>query len=720
MAQQLIGVGTAPNDGQGNPIRTAFIKCNDNFSELYARAQVSPPPTLVGSIGDVAGWYAYDSSYFYYCFADYDGSSVIWAQVTQVGNVNLTSISSGTSNVRLADVNGNAAISVGGASNVAVFTTTGQLVTGAITATGNITGNYFLGNGSLLSGLPETYSNANVAAYLLTNTGNIAAGNVLVTSAVSATGNVTGGNILSAGMISTSGNLMSQGFISASGNIETAGYFVGTFVGNVTGNFVIPGANTQVVFNTNGNADATAGMTFDTNGPNLFTVLGTISSQGNVVAGNITTANLVTATGNVTGGNLRTAGVITATGNVTGGNIIATANVTGGNITTAGLITATGNVTGGNIRTAGAVTATGNVSGGNILVANDVQAGGNVSATSHTGTTVSVSGNITGSNLRTAGVITATGNVTGNYFIGNGSQLSGIDTTQIQNGNSNVTIVSSGSNVVVNVRGVSPVAIFANTGAYIEGLTSVTGNVIAGNISATAHTGTTVSVTGNVTGGNIQTAGLITATGNITGGNVLFGSGVISGAGNIIGGNIRFNAGVVSGSGNITGGNLSVGTGTITVGNIVNGNGNGVGNIGNSTTYFNTVFAQATSAQYADLAENYVADADYAPGTVVVFGGEAEITISKDAADERVAGVISTHPAHLMNAGQPGLPVALRGRVPVLVIGPVFKGDSLVTSSTSGHAQSVGRDRSYAQAVFAKAIETNTSPGEKIITAVIL
>jgi filamentous hemagglutinin len=727
MAQQFIGVGTAPNDGQGNPIRTAFIKCNDNFSELYARAQVSPPPTLVGSVGDFAGMYASDSSYFYYCFADYDGSSVIWAQVTQVGNVSLTSISSGTSNVQLADVNGNAAISVGGASNVAVFTTTGQLVTGAITATGNITGNYFLGNGSLLTGLPATYSNANVAAYLLTNTGNIAAGNVLVTSAVSATGNVTGGNLLSAGMISTSGNLMSQGRITASGNIETAGYFVGTFVGNVTGNFVIPGANTQVVFNTNGNADATAGMTFDTNGPNLFTVLGTISSQGNVVAGNITTGGVVTATGNVTGGNVVTGGLITATGNVRGGNfntsglITATGNVSGGNILTAGVVSATANITGGNIRTAGAVTATGNVSGGNVLVTDDIQAGGNVSATTHTGTSVSVTGNVTGGNIRTAGVITATGNITGNYFLGNGSQLSGIDATQIQNGNSNVTIVSAGSNVVVNVRGVSPVAIFANTGAYIQGLTSITGNVIAGNVSATAHTGTTVSVTGNVTGGNISfNSGVVSGSGNVIAGNILFNAGVVSGSGNVIAGNILFNAGVVSGSGNITGGNLSVGTGTITMGNIVNGNGNGIGNIGTSGTYFNTVFAQATSAQYADLAENYVADAEYAAGTVVVFGGEAEITISKDAADERVAGVISTQPAHLMNAGQPGLPVALRGRVPVLVIGPVFKGDSLVTSSTSGHAQSVGRDRSYAQAVFAKAIETNVSPGEKIIQAVIL
>ena len=89
-------------------------------------------------------------------------------------------------------------------------------------------------------------------------------------------------------------------------------------------------------------------------------------------------------------------------------------------------------------------------------------------------------------------------------------------------------------------------------------------------------------------------------------------------------------------------------------------------------------------------------------------------------ADERVAGAISTNPAHLMNAGMPGLPVALRGRIPVNVIGPVTKGDSLVTSPTAGYAQSVGRSRLYGQAVFAKALETNLEDGEKLIIAVIL
>ena len=715
---QLTIVTTPTNSGDGTPLSTAFNYCNSNFSELYSRVQTTPPATLVGQVGDTAGMYAYDTNFFYYCFADYDGSTVIWGEIAQAGNISVTSIQRGNSNVTIADLGANVTVGVGGTANVAVFSPTGQQVLGAVSATGNVTGSFILGNGSQLTGLPATYANSNVAAYLLTNTANIAAGNI------SATGNVTGGNIVTGGIISTASNVAAAGTISATGNIVTTGLFVGNFQGNVTGNFVIPGANTQVVFNTNGNADAVAGMTFDTNGPNLFTVLGTISSQGNVVAGNITTGNVVTATGNVTGGNIRTAGVVTATGNVTGGNVntagvvTATGNVTGGNIITSGLITATGNIQGGNIRTAGAITATGNVSGGNVLVTTDVQAGGNVSATTHTGTAVSVTGNVTGGNLRTAGVITATGNITGNYFIGNGSQLSNVNVNTISNGNSNVLIASSAGNVSINVNGVSPLALFTPLGVVVEGNVSATGNVLAPAIVGGTITGSSASVTGNVTGANVNTGGLITATGNVTGGNIST-AGQITATGNVTGGNIR-TTGVITATGNITGGNVSVGIGTITVGNIVNGNGNGIGNIGTSSTRFNTVFAQATSAQYADLAENYVADADYAPGTVVVFGGEAEITISKDAADERVAGVISTQPAHLMNAGQPGLPVALRGRVPVRVIGPVFKGDSLVTSSTSGHAQSVGRDRSYAQAVFAKSVETNTSPGEKIITAVIL
>lgn len=81
MAREIINVGTSPNDGLGDPIRTAYTKTNNNFGELYSRYQTTVPTTAIGSTGDVAGMYAVDSTDFYYCFQDYDGSSEIWRQV---------------------------------------------------------------------------------------------------------------------------------------------------------------------------------------------------------------------------------------------------------------------------------------------------------------------------------------------------------------------------------------------------------------------------------------------------------------------------------------------------------------------------------------------------------------------------------------------------------------------------------------------------------------
>jgi hypothetical protein len=110
---------------------------------------------------------------------------------------------------------------------------------------------------------------------------------------------------------------------------------------------------------------------------------------------------------------------------------------------------------------------------------------------------------------------------------------------------------------------------------------------------------------------------------------------------------------------------------------------NTVSNLGSSTLWFQNVYGQnfygtSTSAQYADLAEKYVADDEYKPGTVVVFGGKEEITVSDISHDTRVAGIISTNPAYLMNSGIDGLAVAFTGRVPCYVQGPVKKGDRLV------------------------------------------
>jgi hypothetical protein len=99
-----------------------------------------------------------------------------------------------------------------------------------------------------------------------------------------------------------------------------------------------------------------------------------------------------------------------------------------------------------------------------------------------------------------------------------------------------------------------------------------------------------------------------------------------------------------------------------------------------------TAHMTATSAQYADLAELYTSDTEYDPGTVVIFGGSAEVTQSTTSLDHKIAGVVSTNPAYLMNKDQSGttVAVALRGKVPVNIIGPVKKGDLIVTSDTPG------------------------------------
>jgi len=138
---------------------------------------------------------------------------------------------------------------------------------------------------------------------------------------------------------------------------------------------------------------------------------------------------------------------------------------------------------------------------------------------------------------------------------------------------------------------------------------------------------------------------------------------------------------------------------------IINGAGNAIGNIGSSTTYFNTVFAQATSALYADLAEMYVSDAEYAPGTVLEFGGQQEVTLSTKDSSRRVAGVVSTNPAHIMNSGleaEHSVAVALIGRVPTLVVGSVAKGDMMV-SAGSGRARA--EENPILGSVIGKALE---------------
>jgi len=362
----------------------------------------------------------------------------------------------------------------------------------------------------------------------------------------------------------------------------------------------------------------------NTNFPTIYPGITVTKSASSTLAGNVTnTGNLTLSAGGATTVN------ITSTGANIAGYVTGTGNITGGNLLSGGTAVVTGTIVGGNLGTGGTITATGNITGGNIITAGSFQSA-----------SISSSGNIDGGNLRTVGLVTATGNVTG-------------------------------------------------------------GNVISGALVQ----GTNMSATANVQGGNLRTTGLISSTGNITSsGNIdavyFIGNGAaltgISAAVSVTkiqngtseanvgasGGNINFNIGgtsnvmVVSGSGiTLTG---------LTTPSIAKSGSNAVGNIGSSSNYFNQVFATATTALYADVAERFEADEVMDPGTVVELGGAKEITRSRTDLSENVFGVISTRPAFTMNggAGQNDThpPVAMTGRVPVKVVGRVTKGDRLVSA----------------------------------------
>jgi hypothetical protein len=346
--------------------------------------------------------------------------------------------------------------------------------------------------------------------------------------------------------------------------------------------------------------------------------------------------------------------------------------------------------------------------------------------------------------LAVTGLISATGNVTGAYLFGNASTVTGLSASKIFNGTSEANIGTSNGNANITIAGTSNVLVVASTGIFTTGLSSVTGNIIGGNISATNHTGTTVSVTGVVTGasvvGGVMTGSSLSVTGAVTAASVV--GGVITGSSVSVTGTINgttfTGTGLTVTTGNITGGNLILsgaiedsgqldirttasngnivltpnGTGNINTGANIMPTANATANIGSAALSYNTIFAKATSAQYADLAEMYCADSEYTPGTVLDFGGANEVTTTTQSHSTQVAGIVSTNPSYLMNSTLTGInavEVALVGRVPCHVVGTIAKGDRLVSSSIPGVATRL--DMSYYQpgCIIGKALEAYDS-----------
>jgi len=300
---------------------------------------------------------------------------------------------------------------------------------------GNVSGNYILGNGALLTGLPATYGNANVAAYLPIYTGNISATNVNVANTV------------------------------------TANLFVGNFQGNITGNLVVPGANTQVIYNNNGNAGADIGFTYN-------------AATKNVTVGNTVTANFFVGDGS------QLTGLPAAYGNANVEAYLPTSNT---------IIAINANVANTDANVAN-------------NTSNITTLQGQVYTNSNAVTLLSSFGSNT---------ISTTGNISAGYFIGDGSLLTGLPASY---GNANVEAYLPTSNTIIAIN-----ANVANTDSNVANLTISLGNtntnvsglltnvsILQGQVYANANVANYLpTYTGNISSGNIITTAL-SATGNIT------------------------------------------------------------------------------------------------------------------------------------------------------------------------------------------------------------
>ena len=305
-----------------------------------------------------------------------------------------------------------------------------------------------------------------------------------------------------------------------------------------------------------------------------------------------------------------------------------------------------------------------------------------------------------------------TGNIVATNFVG---PVSGI----LSGDGGNISNITG-----ANVSGAVSFATTANAvaGANVSGAVAfaTTANAVAGaNVSGTVASATlaTYATTANaVAGANVSGAVSFATTANaVAGANV---SGTVA---------LATTAGTVTtaaqpnitSTGTLTSltvsGALNVMSGTLTADTLTTG---ASGTAGVITGNWSLSSGSRLSATYADLAENYEGDAEYSPGQVVDFGGEKEVTLSTTKCSQRVAGVVSTNPAYLMNSTCSGIPVAvaLQGRVPTQVTGHCEKGD-LMVSDGDGHATAWHNVATIMQpgVVIGKAIQAHTGPDLGII-----
>ena len=312
--------------------------------------------------------------------------------------------------------------------------------------------------------------------------------------------------------------------------------------------------------------------------------------------------------------------------------------------------------------------------------------------------------------------VTSTANVavTGNMSVSTGKTLSVAGTTALTGAfsvNAPSTTLST-STQATNITTTANTTITANTFVANTNVVIPNGFTITANGVNISNLNATNLASGTVADARIPTNIVrntitLTAGTGLTGGGDLSASRTVSANGAIL----AFLANTQTFSGTNTFSTLRFsGDALPTVTNVTN--------LGSATFKFLNVYATtfngtATSAQYADLAEKYLADDEYDIGTVIAIGGDAEVTAANEDNAHAVIGVVSENPAYLMNSSQTGgTAIALKGRVPVKVIGEVQKGDRLTPSSTPGKAYANNAKSVWS---FGIALESGNTVVEAII-----
>ena len=727
--------GTIPNDGTGDNIRVAFNKVDSNFSNISAQ---------LGQFNQ-----------------DWTNANVEYNFQATFANI---------TNSFIANATGTTSNFTGNTSSANIIANTGLYSSGVTYLTGNTyvaapivpVSNGLYDLGSPTNRFRTVYSQTTNAATQIQSSSD---SGILKVHANAFVGDVQDTGIL--------GNITSEpGYTSNTYAFFGHQYSTNNFIYKITNNDATLG-NNIVVGGVYGNVQF--GSAFLSNAtPSTNTATGALVVAGGAgIAGNLNIGGNINTTANIYSGGSQVLTVSSAgisniyngSGSIFTGNTVfpaatpSTSYSTGAVVIPNGGLGVFGNVvavgfTGplyGIVQTAAQpqITSLGTLTGLSLTNGSTLNASG-ISATSINVQHFTVTSDITASGIAllglfslgassasisgniVAGNVSASGNFSASYYLGNGSYLTGIPTVgQLQTLDANVGAYETWANSAISSTSSALQTLTANVGAFeittnanIGGhqlaIASINANVGAYQIATNANIGAYEIATNanigtvynhvNTLDANVGAYEIAT---NANVGTIYTHVNTLDANVGSLGGNV----GVVS---YISQHALSVGGNLTVTGNILP-SANSTVNMGDSTHWFGQIYGTAIHAQYADLAECYEADAVYEPGTVVVFGGDKDITTTAQFADTRVAGAVSTEPAYVMNGSSGGTAVALRGKVPVKFVGPVNKGDLLVTcGARPGYAISVGSTNTYGQAVFAKSLTTDSAEGEKIIIAVII